>query len=256
MTMCILAMHAAVNLGVKPIMPTRIMPTGITRCMAKAGKGYTDAENERLRAAALAICDERYDGHRTRMADALGIGQPSLSKFLNGNNGAGPYLAEAIAEMAGVSLKELLTGKPAPSVERPKLSSMPGWEMALRIARRQKHNSWIPNFAWRLASETSALEVPRNLTPEIVAGLAAVWAKMIEEDDSLENIASQAEMADIEAAHKRELEEHAQGTLPVDNRPPIPKARGHRPRLVSSPTPPPASTVKGSVKQRKLPGVG
>lgn len=118
MTMCILAIHAAVNLRVESIMPTRIMPTGITRCMAKAGKGYTDAENERLRAAALAICDERYDGHRTRMADALGIGQPSLSKFLNGNNGAGPYLAEAIAEMVGVSLKELLTGKPAPSVER------------------------------------------------------------------------------------------------------------------------------------------
>lgn len=58
----------------------------------------TPEQNSKLRAAMLKAIDERYDGKRANLADAIGISQPSLSDFLNEKGGASRRTADLFAQ--------------------------------------------------------------------------------------------------------------------------------------------------------------
>lgn len=167
--------------------------------MAESGRGksYSDAQNERFRAAARTLVER--EGSATAAAKLLGVSQPTLSNFLNGRTGAGVQLAQALARALGVGDEfvsgHARVGDPA----RPVLRNRPGYNEALVLA--QKRAWWVPPSVWQEAGETAMLVAPAYITPEILthaAQLVMSSASVSELEDAGREQA-EAELADIEA---------------------------------------------------------
>lgn len=70
---------------------------------------FTDAENDRLRAAVAQLV-EQY-GTQQDVAKKLDVTQPTVSAFMLGRNGASIGFARAVARLLGKSLYEILSWK-------------------------------------------------------------------------------------------------------------------------------------------------
>lgn len=97
-----------------------------------SGRSFGDAENARLRAIAERMLRE-CDGNQRRLAERLGVRQPTVSNFLAGKTGAGVQLASAIATHAGVTLQGAVGGDDTAAT--PRWRDLPGWQDEERKAR-------------------------------------------------------------------------------------------------------------------------
>jgi transcriptional regulator with XRE-family HTH domain len=143
------------------------------RIMPLVGKNrLTKAQNDKLRGITRTLLTERYDSVGTKLAEALDVSQPTLSRFLSGVHGTTDDLAHRILLLAGLDGSALGLDAPPDSGRRPNclpLSQLPGWEPAEQIARRlYKH---VPEAAW-LEARSLAAVAALTLTPDVVAHLA------------------------------------------------------------------------------------
>lgn len=89
----------------------------------------TDEQNERLRVAIRRLKKDRYGDNATETADAIGVSQSLLSRFLSGKTGSSANVAIAVAGLLGVPVGELLGPASAKMLEarspRPEESPTP-----------------------------------------------------------------------------------------------------------------------------------
>ena len=90
-------------------MPIECRPSFGAMSSPGTGRSFSVAENERLRALARGML-EKVDNNQRRLADLLGVAQPTVSNFIAGKTGAGVQLATAIARQAGLSLQSATGG--------------------------------------------------------------------------------------------------------------------------------------------------
>lgn len=74
------------------------------------GKGLDPVEAERVRALARLLL-ERCDGNDTELARRIGLAQPSVSRFVNGDQGTTWTTAKKYAKLAGVKGEDLVAGR-------------------------------------------------------------------------------------------------------------------------------------------------
>lgn len=143
------------------------------RILLPVGKNrLTKAQNEKLRSITRALLVERYDSVGTKLAEALDVSQPTLSRFLSGVHGTTDDLAYRILHLAGLDGAALGLDAPPDSGRRPNclpLGQLPGWEAAEQIARRLYRH--VPEAAWLEARGLAAASA-LALTPDVVAHLA------------------------------------------------------------------------------------
>lgn len=145
-------------------MPMPMISNAIVLPMAqtRSGKGRTDRQNAYARERAK-VLRAGYSS-TTAMAKALGVSQPTLSNFLNGENGAGFQLGPALAHALGITEEELFSDPTSTQAAKPVLGNLPGAQEALAVAR--KREPFFPPFAWEDALQTSPLIAPPRATPE------------------------------------------------------------------------------------------
>jgi hypothetical protein len=151
-------------------MRAQALPIPSMRLVAK--NRLTKAQNARLREIARGLLNDRYDGVGTKLADALEVSQPTLSRFLSGVHGTTDDLAHRVLSLAGLDGSALGLDAPPDSGRRAnclQLSQLPGWESAEAAARRLYRH--IPEAAW-LEARRLAAPAALALTPDVVAHLA------------------------------------------------------------------------------------
>lgn len=132
----------------------------------------TKAQNARLREIARGLLKERYDGVGTKLADAIDMAQPTLSRFLSGINGTTDDVAYRILALAGLDGSAIGLDAPPDSGRRVNslpLGRLPEWEAAEQAARRLYRH--VPEAAWLEARQLAA-PAALTLTPDVVAHLA------------------------------------------------------------------------------------
>lgn len=138
-----------------------------------AAPRLTKAQNAKLRDVTRRMVVEKYDGVASRMAAALEIGQPTISRILSGKQGTTEQVAAKILQAAGESLEEFgLAAEDAPaSARRPGLlGTLPNWAQAEATARQLAPH--LPDAAWVAARRLSS-EIPLlTLSPGVVLHLA------------------------------------------------------------------------------------
>lgn len=118
----------------------RAQPSSVLsmRCVTK--NRLTKAQNARLREIARGLLKDRYDSVGTKMAEAVDIAQPTLSRFLSGGNGTTDDVAYRMLALAGLDASAIGLDAPPPDSGRRsnclQLGQLPGWEAAEQTARR------------------------------------------------------------------------------------------------------------------------
>lgn len=163
-----------------------------------AGKSFSAAENERIRAAARRLL-EQHDGNQRVLAEALGVTQPTVSNFLSGKNGAGVTLAKKIAVAVGVGLDALVAPPSVKSGEGSRWRALPWW--ASVIAEAKKLFPKVSDLAWTRLGNLMG-EQPPTKDPVGLGMLASSWDQVSTDDDRAAEIAAaaEAEMAEEDAA--------------------------------------------------------
>lgn len=89
-------------------------------------KALDPETNDRLRAIAKRLMDERFDGKVTKLAEAMGISHPALLEFLRGTRGAGMTVLRGLQTLTGKTLDELLrSDQRAEEIELPPMNALP-----------------------------------------------------------------------------------------------------------------------------------
>lgn len=161
-----------------------------------SGRSFGDAENARLRAIAERMLRE-CDGNQRRLAERLGVRQPTVSNFLAGKTGAGVQLASAIATHAGVTLQGAVGGDDTAAT--PRWRDLPGWQDEERKAR-EMFPRVRPIAFDRLGNLMG--ERPPSVSALTIGLLASTWDSTSSDEARVEAITANAkrEMAEQDAA--------------------------------------------------------
>lgn len=154
-----------------PIQPQN-MPTKRPTVDDSGKERLTSRQNEQVRGIGRDVLRERFDQNGSRMAEAVGITQPNLSRFLNGKQGTTRDVALKILALADIEPSVVGLDAPASDVfpRKPVVSHLPGWQDAEREARRIYRR--IPEAAWVAARKFSTHLSPQVITPDFVMHLA------------------------------------------------------------------------------------
>lgn len=182
-----------------------------------------------------------------------GIGFEMLPKFL-------AYFEFKSQEDAKLAAAEWLATQPPDSAptetvleqgERPVFGNLPLWADA-EVEARRLHKR-VPEWAWRLARETSGSKEPPVIDAETVYHFAKVWME-VDSDEKLKR-ASELEMELARREIAEEDERARQRELPISKREPHIKPKPRKKRGGATPSPPPSSAVVKTRDQKKLPGI-
>lgn len=113
-----------------------------------------------------ALRDGKFAGNLSETARALGVTPAFLSNLLNGKRGYGLKIIDALADITGKSVAEVL------NEQDPPWSGIPGWEQALAAARAQVPG--VDDAAWRWLGSLSGPTLP-GLDPNALALMAMAW---------------------------------------------------------------------------------
>lgn len=186
-----------------PIHPA-IMATTKQRPDDPGRERLTTRQNEQVRAIGKEVLRSRFDQNGTKMATAVGLTQPNLSRFLNGKQGTTQSAALRILALADI--EPSVVGLDAPSSDvfprKPVVSHLPGWAEAEREARRIYRR--IPETAWLSARKFSTHLSPQVITADFVMHLALAA-------DSLATVSEAEVEAMKEAKETARLEDEARG---------------------------------------------
>ena len=115
------------------------------------------------------VVEEKFDGKQSAFAAALGVAQPTLSKFMAGKAGFGPKLLEGLFRIDPDRAQQIVTG---PSDNASVISRYPNKDIAIEyLARSGLSRTEVTRGADALAIALDAHDDP---TPEW-------WAQRIQE---------------------------------------------------------------------------
>jgi predicted transcriptional regulator len=144
-------------------------------------RGLTEKQNDALRRTLAKLFKSgRYN--QTSAAEAIGVTQSTISKFIKGEGGTSPQVAAKICEMAGESIESVLGEEfkrtfklESPDISRPLLrpfSQLPGWTEARR-AIEQLHPA-IPAWVWDEVGQWCPKPQPIRVRPSVLYNIAVM----------------------------------------------------------------------------------
>lgn len=186
-------------------------PTAIV--VSVSGRSLTDDENERVRAAVRTLL-AKHDDNQSVLAPKIGYKQPSLSSFLQGRNGAGYKVARKVADLIGLPLDQLLSGKTARQLAMPRFDTLPGWAEAVAQARAIYKK--VPPYAFEVVGGWMGA-TPPSIDPITIGNLARDWWESSSDMERSEALIAQAQ---------REMTEEDELHAPANDTRPTKKGRG------------------------------
>lgn len=199
-------------------MPIECRPSFGAMSSPGTGRSFSVAENERLRALARGML-EKVDNNQRRLADLLGVAQPTVSNFIAGKTGAGVQLATAIARQAGLSLQSATGGGDVAG--SPRWRDLPGWAAAVAAAMLM-----FPKVSVLAFEQLGNLmgEKPPSVTPLTIGLLASTWDNVSSDDARADAIRANAlrEMAEEDLAATAAIKARHQARERGEPLPPLP----------------------------------
>ncbi len=133
------------------------------------------AQVPRLRDLAWRLLTERFGGKRERMAEALGVSLPTVSRLLGGKQGIAEPFALRLLDEANADPADFGLAPPGPRPSRfVLLSTRPTWAEMEAAARRLY--PYVPESAWEGARRFPSTVELADLTPDVIAHLALAVA--------------------------------------------------------------------------------
>jgi transcriptional regulator with XRE-family HTH domain len=141
-------------------------------------------QNDRAVAKLRHALATQFDGNISAPAKAIGVSGPAISDVLNSKRGAGMKVLRGLARVTGVSVDELVTGRPSAALAGYEtLASHPSWPKA-RAEALKRLARFRPELAEASVDRVSRFampDVPVVLTGLFVASLAeAIIAEPLE----------------------------------------------------------------------------
>lgn len=140
----------------------------------RGGRTLSDEERERVVTALRALRDRPEYKTQQKLADALGVSQQNIGKYMSGTAQPGMGTARAVARLLKVSETELLTGRTAPSSDT-RLDAAPGWSEAYEEARERY--PFLAEIMEPIGAIRSPVPIER-VTVDLITDLAFAWAKV------------------------------------------------------------------------------
>lgn len=210
-------------------MSIHIEARGSVRGMS--GRSLRPEENERV----LGALRELLIGTtQVELAPRLGVKQSSISGVLGHRHVAGYPFAARVAELSGMTVQQLLSGKPDNDGTGPRWRFIPGWAAAVEQAKRDFPK--VSPLAWERLGNLMG-ERPPAMDPTTLGLLASTWDQRSTDDDRRKAIADQAdrEMTEEDRAtddllrRRQEARDRGEPLPPhPDDPPPRPKSRKAR----------------------------